>query len=330
MAMIQKSKILITGGAGFVGSNLVDALISMNEIVVVDDLSMGSLKNLPKSPHLHFFKHSITDAEFMQQLLKAWRFDYIYLLAAVASVADTIQRPIATHEINEVANLNILETIKTERLSVQKLLFASSAAVYGNQPELPKAETSPIDPLSPYAIDKFATERFTIDYGRLFDIPTVATRFFNVYGPKQNPSSPYSGVLSLLSDSAKSDTPFTLFGDGEQTRDFVYVKDVVQALILLMRLPEATGRVYNVGTGHGVSLNTIISHFETIVGHKLRVTRTMPRLGDIQKSFADITALTKLGYRANYSIADGLLDYWRSLTTDQSNDGQNDHRKMKG
>lgn len=137
-------------------------------------------------------------------------------------------------------------------------------------------------------------------------------------------------MLSLLSDSAKFDTPFTLFGDGEQTRDFVYVKDVVQALILLMRLPEATGRVYNVGTGHGVSLNTIISHFETIVGHKLRVTRTMPRLGDIQKSFADITTLTKLGYRANYSIADGLLDYWRSLTTDQSNDGQNDHRKMKG
>ncbi|WP_288760833.1 NAD-dependent epimerase/dehydratase family protein [uncultured Lacticaseibacillus sp.] len=306
---IENSKILITGGAGFIGSNLADALINDNEIVVVDDLSMGKKKNLPQGANLHFIEHSIADYEFMSTLLEAWKFDYIFLLAAVASVADTIVRPAETHIINQDANLNILETIRIKKLPVKKILFSSSAAVYGNNPELPKKETSPIDPLSPYAVDKFATERFVIDYGRLYDIPTVATRFFNVYGPKQNPKSPYSGVLSLVLESIINGQTFTVFGDGEQTRDFVHVEDVVRALTVLASHSEALHDVYNVGTGVETSLNTVIRLFEEIEHKNLTVSLANARVGDIRESYCDNNKLMSMESWPMLSVKDGLINY---------------------
>lgn len=313
MHEIKNSKILITGGAGFIGSNLIDALITNNEIVVVDDLSMGKLDNLPNSENLHFYKETITDYKFMSELLVKWKFDYIFLLAAVASVADTIERPWVTHEINQDANINILEVIRTEKLHPKKVHFASSAAVYGNNPELPKLEESVIDPLSPYAIDKYATERFVIDYGKLYDIPTVVTRFFNVYGPKQNPSSPYSGVLSLISHALKKNTQFSMFGDGEQTRDFVYVKDVINALQILMTTETAVHNVYNVATARPISLNEVIKNFEKIASTKLNVRYTDARVGDIKKSYANIDSIKRLGYTPMYDIEVGLKEYWNSI-----------------
>ena len=234
------TKALVTGGAGFIGSNLIEELIkTMDEIIVVDDLSMGLKSNLPDSDKITFYQESITNYDFMKELLVSKKPDYIYLLAAVASVADSVARPLETHEINQNANLFILETIRTNNLPVKKILFASSAAVYGDDPELPKQEISQIKPLTPYAIDKFATERFVVDYGQLYGLNTVCVRFFNVYGPKQNPKSPYSGVLSIISDAISQNKTFTLFGDGSQTRDFVFVGDVIQALLLLMRTSEA-------------------------------------------------------------------------------------------
>lgn len=265
MKSISNSKILITGGAGFIGSTLADKLIESNTIVIVDDLSMGKVENLPKSDHLHFFEHSITDTKFMEKLLVEWNFDYIYLMAAIASVADTVARPLETHAVNLEANVQILDVIRRNKLHLKKLLFTSSAAVYGNNPELPKKETSSIQPLTPYAIDKYASERFAIDYGNLYDIPTVATRFFNVYGPKQNPKSPYSGVLSLIKNAAIQDTTFIVLGDGEQTRDFVYVDDVVEALILLMTSEQSNHKVFNVATGNKTSLNQVIEMFKNIL-----------------------------------------------------------------
>lgn len=313
MSEIKNSKILITGGAGFIGSNLADALIGDNEIVVVDDLSMGKVENLPKSDNLFFLEHSITDYRFMSNLLVEWNFDYIFLLAAVASVADTIERPIGTHEVNQNANLNILETIRTKHLKIKKLHFASSAAVYGNNPELPKRETSPIEPLSPYAIDKYATERFVIDYGKLYGIPTIVTRFFNVYGPKQNPKSPYSGVVSLISSSAKFGSTFFVYGNGEQTRDFVYISDVVDALELLVLNGSATHGVYNVATGKSVSLNNVINIFREISSTSFKVEYKEKRIGDVKNSLASIKKISDLGYAPKFNLRKGLSNYWDTL-----------------
>ncbi|WP_125605469.1 NAD-dependent epimerase/dehydratase family protein [Lapidilactobacillus bayanensis] len=308
------TKALVTGGAGFIGSNLIEELIkTMDEVIVVDDLSMGLKQNLPESDKITFYKESITNYEFMKKLLLSTKPDYIYLLAAVASVADSVARPLETHEINQNANLFILDTIRTNHLPVKKILFASSAAVYGDDPELPKQEISRIKPLTPYAIDKFATERFVIDYGQLYGLNTVCVRFFNVYGPKQNPESPYSGVLSIISDAISQDKTFTLFGDGSQTRDFVFVGDVIQALLLLMRTPKAMHDVYNVATGKTTSLKDVIAAYENIAGKKLDVDYREARDGDIKDSAANITKLAGLGYQPQYDIQSGLAVYWDSL-----------------
>ncbi|KRM76446.1 UDP-glucose 4-epimerase [Secundilactobacillus collinoides DSM 20515 = JCM 1123] len=304
----------MTGGAGFIGSNLVDRLIEDNDqVVVVDDLSMGLKSNLQTSSHLKFYEHSITDHEFIKNLLMTEDFDYIYLLAAVASVADSVARPYETHQINQEANIFILEIIRKKKLQVKKILYTSSAAVYGNVQDLPKYETSLVDPLTPYAIDKFATERFVIDYGKLYDIPTVAVRFFNVYGPRQNPKSPYSGVLSLVTQSVLHRSTFTIFGDGEQTRDYVYIQDVIQALYLLTKESDVVHQVFNVGAGTHTSLNQVIQTYESITQRELKVVHKKERPGDIRNSFANIDKLRKIGYQPRFDIADGLKEYWKSF-----------------
>lgn len=308
------SKVLITGGAGFIGSTLADRLIKNgDQVVIVDDLSMGDIENLPQSMNVTFYNESITKQAFMADLLITNNFDYIYLLAAIASVADSIERPIETHEVNQNANLNILETIRKEKLTPKKIVFSSSAAVYGNGPELPKKETSSIDPMSPYAIDKFATERFMVDYGKLYGLPTVCTRFFNVYGPKQNPKSPYSGVLSIVSDCLVKNDVFTLFGDGSQTRDYVYIDDVVDALLILATTSDAKWDVYNVATGQSISLIDVIGAYESASVEKLKVEKKEARLGDVQDSVADITKLRGLGYEPKVDVNTGLAKYWDAL-----------------
>jgi UDP-glucose 4-epimerase len=244
----------------------------------------------------------------MQRLLLEKKFDYIVLLAAVASVADSIERPYETHLVNQEANINILETVRKYKLPVKKIIFSSSAAVYGNLPDLPKKETSRVDPLTPYAIDKFATEKFVINYGRLYNIPTVATRFFNVYGPKQNPQSPYSGVLSIITECLRNNQAFTLYGDGKQERDFIYVADVVKALILLLQ-SNANHKVYNVATGKTNSLLEVIHKMEAVAGKSLRITMGPERTGDIKYSQADICELGKLGFTTDNDLGIGLEKY---------------------
>ncbi|KRN88431.1 NAD-dependent epimerase/dehydratase family protein [Ligilactobacillus ceti] len=306
------NKYLVTGGAGFVGSNLVQELIKDgNEVVIVDDLSMGDLNNLKNvdSNKYTFYQRSITDKQFMEELLVKENFDYIVLLAAVASVADSIERPYETHLINQEANIDIIEAVRKNKLTPKKVYFASSAAVYGDEPTLPKKETSQIKPLTPYAIDKFASERYLITYGKLYNIPTVTTRFFNVYGPNQNPSSPYSGVLSIIQDKLQKNTEFTLFGDGEQTRDFVYVKDVIQAIRILLEDERAVYDVYNVATGTSESLINVIHHFEKNMNKELQIQYYPARVGDIKYSAADISKLKALGYQPEYDLARGLKDY---------------------
>ena len=313
---IFMSNVLITGGAGFVGSNLADRLVAQRDkVTIVDDLSMGLVENIPDSDLVTFYEESITNKEFMEHLLVKNKFDYIYLFAGVASVADSVARPYETHQVNQEANVFLLEVIRKRKLPVKKILFASSAAVYGNDPQLPKTELSRIKPLTPYAIDKFASERYMIDYGNLYDLPTVAVRFFNIFGPKQNPSSPYSGVISIITDCIREGKTFNLYGDGEQVRDFVYIDDVIDALLLLTRSDKAAEAhgTYNIAAGKKTSVNAMIAAYEKITGKKLDINQEAARQGDIKYSYADISKLAGLGYKPVYNIETGLEKYWEYI-----------------
>lgn len=309
------SKVLVTGGAGFIGSHVVERHLNEgNKVVVVDDLSMGLKTNIPlDNKNLTFFNESITNFEFMKNLLVKNDFDYIYLLAAIASVADTIDRPYESHLVNQEANLVILETIRLHSLNPKRILFSSSAATYGSLPDLPKKESGAVLPATPYAVDKYATERFILSYSHLYGIPTVAVRFFNVYGPRQNPKSLYSGVLSIISNSLKNNVQFTLFGDGLQTRDFVYVKDVIVALKLAEVTDEMVGEVFNVATGNSRTLLEAISDLELASGKKLKMDLREERIGDIKYSEADISKVKSFGYEPRYSFLEGAREYWASL-----------------
>ena len=308
------SKYLITGGAGFIGSNLVEKIVSQgDDVVIVDNLSMGKLENIIhfSKKHVSFYKEDITNFNFMEKLLVSENFDYIVLLGAVASVANSVQDPQKTHLINQEANLNVYEIIRKNNLKIKKLLFASSAAVYGDEPTLPKSEESVIRPLTPYAIDKFASEKYALAYGKLYNIPTVATRFFNVYGPKQNPESQYSGVLSIIKDRLVSDKVFTMYGDGNQTRDFTYIDDVIEAMLILLHDHNVKWDVYNVATGKSTSLNEIIKTFEKVANKNLKIKHEAKRQGDIEKSQADVNKIReKVGFNTKISLEEGVKRYY--------------------
>lgn len=307
------NRVLITGGAGFIGSNLAKALVKdNNKVVVVDDLSMGQIENL-EGLNVKFFEHDVADKSFMHHLLREYKFDYIFFLAAVASVADSVERPLETHAINQEAVLDTLEFIHHNNLPLKRFVFTSSAAVYGNLPDMPKSETTRCQPLTPYAVDKYASERFTIDYEGLYGVPTVAVRFFNVFGPNQNPASPYSGVLSIITDKLKNNETFNLYGDGSQTRDFVYVADVVKALRLVAtKTPKAT--VYNVAQGGETSLLDLIKMYEKVAGRKLKINYMPARKGDITKSIADISKIKSIGFKPDWPLERGLKAYWEYET----------------
>ena len=308
------AKYLITGGAGFIGSTIANTLLEQGHTVfVVDDLSMGQIKNLNHTDKLHFFEHSITDHKYVNDLLDHEHFDYILLVGAVASVADSIADPGRTHEINAEANFNILEHLRKAKLPLKALLFISSAAVYGNLPGVPKKETSPVEPQTQYAVDKYSTERDVINYHKLYNLPAIAVRLFNIYGPKQNPKSPYSGVLSIITDCLINDTEFKQYGDGEQIRDFTYVEDVAFCILSLLKEPRAIGEVVNIGTGHKISLNNVIRIIENISGKHLQKQILPDRVGDIKCSYGDPSKLNSFGLVAKTDLETGLKKYWGSL-----------------
>ncbi|MDT2458493.1 NAD-dependent epimerase/dehydratase family protein [Enterococcus avium] len=310
-------KYLITGGAGFIGSTLANYLSKENSVIVIDDLSMGKKENLIKNSNLEFINGSVTDKELMTEILSNNKFDYIFHVAAIASVADSVERPLETHQINFESVLMLLELIRKHQKDLKRLVFSSSAAVYGDEPTLPKKEESVIRPLTPYAVDKFAAEQYVLDYYHLYGIPTSAVRFFNVYGPNQNPESPYSGVISILVDRYKKmqrgeQGEFTLFGDGSQSRDFVFIEDVIQALLLVANKEEALGRQFNVGTGNAISLIELIKVIDEALELSLTVKHETERDGDIKDSVADISRLKSLGFKPNFSIHEGMQKYLES------------------
>ncbi len=306
--------ILITGGAGFIGSTLANFYGQKNKVIVIDNLSMGNRGNLNISENIHFIEGDVTDHTFIQEILKKNEFDYIFHLAAIASVADSVERPMETHEVNFMSVFQLLEDVRNYQLKLKRFIFSSSAAVYGDEPTLPKSEEAIIRPLTPYAIDKFAAEKYVLTYNNLYHVPTTAVRFFNVYGPKQNPKSPYSGVISIIMDNYKKvinkeSSLFTVFGNGKQARDFVYIEDVIQALDIVAHSEASLGRVYNVGTGVSTDITKLIHVLDEIIGSKLVINYQEERLGDIKYSLANIDALRSLGYEPQFDIVAGLKEY---------------------
>jgi nucleoside-diphosphate-sugar epimerase len=296
---------LVTGGAGFIGSNTVDELVRRgHSVVVLDDLSSGKEDNLAEIRNkITFIKGSITDIEVVRKAMH--EAEYVLHLAARTSVPRSVKDPIETNKINIDGTLNVL--VAAKELKVKRVVFAASSSAYGETPTLPKVETMQPEPISPYGVTKYVGELYGQTFGRCYGLENVALRYFNVFGPRQDPSSPYSGVLAKFCTAFLEDTPPVVFGDGEQTRDFTYVENAMQANLLACEAPNVSGKVFNVGVGGRVSLNEVVRALGKITGKTLEAKYDPPRDGDIRDSQADISqAREYLGYEPQVSFEEGL------------------------
>ncbi len=294
-------KYAITGGAGFIGSNLAEALADGNEVVVVDDLSAGRKENLA-GQNVDLVEGSILDLDLLKEAFEGCA--CVFHEAAIASVQRSVEDPIFTSRVGVEGTLNVL--VAARDAGAEKVIFASSAAVYGDTPALPKREDMRPEPKSPYAAGKLAGEGFCIAFNEVYGMRNVVLRYFNVYGPRQDPNSEYAAVIpKFVSAYLAGDAPL-IFGDGEQTRDFVYVKDVVRANILASK--GCVPGVYNIASGTRTSLNELSRLVKEITGSKVEAAYSKARAGDIRDSVADIGLAEEIGYSPSYTMEEGLRD----------------------
>jgi nucleoside-diphosphate-sugar epimerase len=303
--MVRTERVfLVTGGAGFIGSHLVRFLLTHGHVRVLDDFSSGTLDNLVEVlPHIELLRGSVTDAALVQKAVEGC--EVVFHLAAQVSVPLSLEQPVETFEVNLYGTQLLLEAAR--QAGVRRVVFASSAAVYGDAPRLPKRETMLPRPISPYAWSKWYGELLCRDYWRVYGVPTVSLRFFNVYGPRQNPCSQYAAVIPRWITAALTHRQPIVYGDGKQTRDFVYIDDLLQGLWLAAEHPQAVGRVFNLASGHAYTLLELLQAIEEAVGSPLEPQFTAPRPGDIRHSFADIRAARGiLGYEPHISLQEGI------------------------
>jgi nucleoside-diphosphate-sugar epimerase len=299
-------KILVTGGAGFIGSHLVDALVSRgHKVIVFDNLSSGKLSNLTNvESHIEFVKGNIRDLDLLVKILGGC--DLVFHMAAMVSVDQTVKEPLISSQINEVGTLNVLEACRKNK--VRRFIFSSSSAIYGDAAGLPKHEQMCSKPQSPYAVQKVTGENYAGVYNDLYGVETVCLRYFNVFGPRQDPSSPYSGVISIFMNKAAAKTSPYIYGDGDQTRDFIFVTDVVLANILAAQTYEAAGMVFNIGTGCQISINQLWELICRINRIRLLPKYAPSRKGDIKHSAASIEAAkTILKFNSRSSFEKSLM-----------------------
>jgi nucleoside-diphosphate-sugar epimerase len=297
---------LITGGAGFIGSHLVDELVRREQRVkVLDDLSTGRLENLTQVlGDIELIEGDIRDQSAVSAAVKG--VDYVLHLAALASVSQSVADPLTTNDVNVTGTLNVL--LAARDAGVKRVVFASSCAVYGDSPVLPLNEEVPTRPLSPYAASKLAGEDYCLAFYEVFSLPTVSLRYFNVFGPRQDPTSPYSAVIPKFITAALNGEPLTIYGDGAQSRDFVYVSNVVAAVLLACQAPTAAGQVINISCGERHSLLDLTGHLKPLFPAKsLCVEHLDPRSGDVRHSQGDIQkARLLLGYEPLVDFEEGL------------------------
>ena len=297
-------KALVTGGAGFIGSHIVDRLLNDgHQVIVLDDFSTGHRSNLADNKALTIVEGDISNFDTVKQCMQG--IDWVFHKAAVASVPRTVNDPIGSTAVNYQGTLHLLEAARHN--NVKRMVFASSAALYGDEPTLPKVETMCPVTLSPYAVDKLASEFACGMYTRLYGLETVCLRYFNVYGPRQDPSSPYSGVISIFTDKLKNKQTPTIFGDGEQTRDFVFVSDVVEANMKAITAEQGAGEYYNVATANKITLNNLLKTLCDIYNIEFKVNYGDVRQGDIKESYALIDkAISKLQWKPKVELSQGL------------------------
>jgi UDP-glucose 4-epimerase len=309
---------LVTGGAGFIGSHIAEALwLRGDSVVILDNLSTGRRDNLAwaggDTARLEFIEGDVSDGDVVERAIRGC--DWVFHQAAIASVPQSVAQPVATHEANLTGALRLLDA--AHRHKVRRLVFASSSAIYGDQAATPKTEGLPPQPLTPYALQKYAAERYGQIYHQLQGLETVALRYFNVFGPRQSFDSPYSGVIARFCTAALEGKTPTIFGDGLQSRDFVYVANVVQANLLAASAPaeRAAGRVFNIGTGQSITLLDLIGRLSELTGRPIQPMFAPARAGDIRVSESDITpARRELGFDPKVGWQEGLahtLDFYR-------------------
>jgi len=296
---------LVTGGAGFIGSNTVDELVRRgHSVVVLDDMSAGKEENLAEiRSKITFIRGSITDIEAVQKAMH--QAEYVIHLAARTSVPRSVKDPVETNKVNVDGTLNILLAARDNK--VKRVVFAASSSAYGETATLPKNEAMQPEPISPYGVSKYVGELYAQTFGKCYGLESVRLRYFNIFGPRQDPSSPYSGVLSKFVTAFLDEEQPVVYGDGEQTRDFTYVDNAVQANLLACEAPGVVGRVFNVGTGERISLNQTLELLRRITGKALAAKYEPTRDGDIKDSQADIrNARESLGYEPTVMFEEGL------------------------
>jgi len=300
---------LVTGGAGFIGSNTVDELIRRgHSVIVLDDLSNGRESNLDGvKGKIEFVRGSITDSEIVQKACRS--VDYVIHLAARASVPRSVKDPLSSNQINVDGTLKVLLAARDAK--VRRVVFSASSSAYGEMPTLPKVESMPAAPISPYGVSKLTGELYLQVFGRCYGLENVSLRYFNVFGPRQDPGSPYSGVLARFCLAVLEGAQPIVFSDGEQSRDFNFIENVVQVNLLACEAPNASGLVFNIGTGGRFTLNHTLKLLEKFSGKPIKSKYDPPREGDIHDSQADIALARRiLGYDPKVGFEDGLRRTW--------------------
>lgn len=295
---------LVTGGAGFIGSHLAEELVRRGEQVrVVDSLITGKRHNLSHLPEVEFLQGDLADIDVARRAVRG--VDYVLHQAAIPSVPRSVEDPVTSNRANIDASLSVL--VAARDAGVKRLVYAGSSSAYGNTPTLPKAETMPTAPLTPYALQKLVAEQYGQMFTALYGLETVTTRYFNVFGPRQDPSSPYSGVISVFISALCEGRQPTIYGDGEHTRDFTYVANVVDGVLRACSAEGASGEVINVATGGRISLNQLFRTVRDLVGANVEPKYAEPRTGDVRDSQADISKARRLlGYEPVVSFEEGL------------------------